>query len=585
MEGRWLYCSIYVMWNFCGVSQLPILLFCNGKNYMLSTSYEQMNHSYWIAHQMLAFVFICLTIVQLFMVHYRILQKNIRIAMASVCYSALVSLAISIISFMIPDSTNMAGKLRYILLGTQLIGAYASILLVGFIGNPKSGKKRKYIRNVGIIGILTLALLVLTNDLHMQVFQLGLDTNGSVVYDYRWGAFLVMGVITVLDFASTIILCVKSLHNQTFMGTIWIGIYILIAFVFAGAHVFDIRVLFVSPEYLVWDNDHGLVISMLALFYLNFAMQSGLIPSNSSYYELFEESMLKLVISDKRYQIQFQSKETRDVKPDILSKVIERMPEPYLLNENQIIYTSEIPKGYAFYAQDITEIRKLQKETEETVQKLKRLNEILAIENSKKITGTKNKISMELINGLNDHISSKTDMLARLIKELEGLTKEEDNEKYRWLLLARITLLLVDIKRHCNLFFIGRQNPYMPVEELIVYIDELAEFAGYANIRCMTTNRAIGQIKVNFAAFCYDFFYLVIDIAAQKDCPILIEELTVSEKEIEMHLLISFEIENLDFIKGEVLNNITNYGGRIQYKELDDVMDISLWIPLEKRRS
>lgn len=543
-------------------------------------TYAESSRIMWIAHQLLGFIFICLTAMRLYIIQYRIIQKNIRTTMCILCYLVIAGLSISIFSYVISDNSHMIRYFRYLILAIELASATAEVILISLIGRPKTSPRQQRLRFVSYYILVFLVLFILTNDLHQQVYEYSFEGN-SLLFNYTWGGITLVLIVAILKLWAAIVLCFRTIRNQSFFGTVWMGIFVSVGLLYLGIQYASYWTHMIHTEFLSWQNDRGLFLGILSLLFVDLAIQSRLVPTNRNYIDLFENSLLKLVITDKQFHYAFQSQNIRTLEPELLKEIMKKSPEAYPLNENQLVYSAEIPNGYVFYAQDVKELKKLQRETEETVDKLKKLNEILAQENTKKRSGAKDKISGELMKGLNQHISRKTDLFSAMVKELNELKKQENKEAQRWQLLAQIVLLLVDIKRHCILYFLGRQNSYMPAEELVVYLDELAEFAGLANIRCLTTNRIQGQIKVDYAVCFYEFFYLVIHMAAQKKNVILIEELEAGTDEIEMHILISFEAPDLENYIKDLYGYVNSSYGKIQYKELEDVNDISLRIPLE----
>ena len=547
-------------------------------------TYAESNRIMWIIHQLLGFVFISLASMRLYIIRYRIIQKNIRITMSILCSLVIGGLAISIFSYVIPDNSWLLRYFRYLIIAIQLASATAELMLITFIGRPKTSLRQNKLRLFGYYILAVLILFLLTNDLHQQVFEYSYSKD-SLLFNYTWGGNLLVFIIAVVKLVAALVLCIRTIRNQNLVGTIWMGIFISVGLLYLSVQYFSYWNDMIHMEFFAWQSDRGLFLGILSLLFIDLAIQSRLIPTNRNYVDLFDNSQMKLLITDKQYNCCFQSQDIRRPEPDFLKEITEKCPEPYPLDENQFVYSAEIPNGYVFYVQDVSELRKLQRETEETVSKLKKLNEILALENNRKRSGAKDKISDELMKGLNKHISRKTDILSGMVKQLNELNKQESMDSQRWQLLARIILLLVNIKRHCILFFLGCQNQYMPADELVVYLDELAEFAGLANIRCLTTNRIKGQIKVDYAVCFYEFFYLVIDMASHKENVILIEELETGKDAIEMHMLISFEVTDLNIYLRDVYGYVNNSYGKIQYKELEDANDISLKIPLERSRA
>ena len=131
------------------------------------------------------------------------------------------------------------------------------------------------------------------------------------------------------------------------------------------------------------------------------------------------------------------------------------------------------------WQESIAEILNMQQEIRENVLKLTSANKLLVTERESKYrlaAAEENVRLMELLNAeMERHLERMNDMI-------DGL--ERSNNKQRD--IARITLLMCYIKRRCSLFFKEQEGGDMPAEELAVYIDELSEFASYADIRIST---------------------------------------------------------------------------------------------------
>lgn len=91
----------------------------------------------------------------------------------------------------------------------------------------------------------------------------------------------------------------------------------------------------------------------------------------------------------------------------------------------------------------------------------------------------------------------------------------------------------------------------MPAEELAVYIDELSEFASYADIRISTVCTAKGSLSPRCGSVMYDFFYSVLDSCAGEENALL-ERLADTDGMTEMKLLPSSFDGGEEFMSDEL---------------------------------
>ena len=74
-------------------------------------------------------------------------------------------------------------------------------------------------------------------------------------------------------------------------------------------------------------------------------------------------------------------------------------------------------------------------------------------------------------------------------------------------------------------------------QELIVWIDELAEIAKYSNVHLARASEMEANIHIRYGTLLYDFFYGVVDLALQTACPYIIGHFEVHDQEFVMRLL------------------------------------------------
>ena len=253
----------------------------------------------------------------------------------------------------------------------------------------------------------------------------------------------------------------------------------------------------------------------------------------------------------------------------------------YLFGKSKVLYMHKIVGGYAFYEENIKTVKKLLDENEVALNNTKKINALLAKESNQKHQEAKARVVKELMDGLEEIIHEKLEGLQKDIdtlklKAAEGISQEEHLHY-----MAHIMLRMVFIKRQCMLYFVGQQSDYVPADELTVYIDELADLGKYAKIKCATANRIKSPLPVQSAALFYDFFARILSVGRILGEITIIEEFNETPTQLEMHLIASQTLaEKVEFsAKFQTLQN--NLGGKLEQKELDDVVDISFILPKE----
>jgi hypothetical protein len=246
---------------------------------------------------------------------------------------------------------------------------------------------------------------------------------------------------------------------------------------------------------------------------------------------------------------------------------LEAYPAPVNLDENTLLYAAPIEGGHVLWQEDVSELNRLNRESEETAEKLKAANRLLAEEEGFKRAIQDENEKTRLMTQLEAEIAVHVIRLNTMIEQLENVTNRPKAT-------ARITLLLCYIKRRCNLFFREREAAAFPSGELAVYLDELAEIAGYSGVDVILASDPRDDISVRRATLLYDLFYSVLYWATWLAEARILADLSVGGGVAALRLLPSEDARSFSMDKA-LLAAIASEGGRYETKELDDD-DVSL---------
>jgi hypothetical protein len=287
-----------------------------------------------------------------------------------------------------------------------------------------------------------------------------------------------------------------------------------------------------------------------------------MIPVNTRYKTLFEHAPLGIKIREKR---KVNREEGKEEEGEILERALEVFPQPVQRDEDTLVFVKEIPGAYALWHEDISGINRLHREIEESVAKLKAANDMLSQEEKiKRVLYTENERT-KLFEQLEREIALHTNKLKTMIDELDSAS---DKPKA----MARIILLLAYIKRRCNLFFREREADTLPSIELVVYMNEIAEIAGFANIRLKVLNELEDNISVRRITLFYDFLYRLIYWTTWQEGQSLIASIGPIREEnggTILQILTSEEIYSFQ-MDGNLEAAIRAEGGYYSIKDLGD---------------
>ncbi len=326
------------------------------------------------------------------------------------------------------------------------------------------------------LGINTvLLLMVLTNDLHKQVFQMDINTVGwAIHYSYGPGYFLLWGVNVIFFMGAVACLVVKGWNSPRRKGmtlpvvfSILILIYLLL---------YGMRVPF------AWESDFTITMGFFSLLFLQTAIFSGLIPVNSKYALLFTHSPLSMEILDAEGKT-------------VLTSAAVSSPDGTNLRFNVI------RGGLAVWQEDLSAVHALQRGLAKTVTELEKTNDVLRHEHrilsDMEALAAKEKIQADL----EDLLGSQLAEIDLLLNNIGG------NEKADKDILARVGLLLCYSKRRCHLMFWEKEHSTISSDELITYLSELAELAKAVGVTCALIPALRGDLQVDAAIACYSFLF------------------------------------------------------------------------------
>lgn len=468
---------------------------------------------------------------------------------------------VRLIKYQIVVSDSLARYLWYSYYIFQLSLPLVILWMAWAVDKPeKETFPPKWWRTMAIfIGILI--ILVFTNDLHGLVFKLDLSRpDWGINYTYGFGYYIILFICMMNIAVAFFILLVKSLNSPRKKGFIFpLGIFILFG-------IYNYKYIMRDP--FIYETDLTIVTGVFAMLMFETCIQSGLIPVNTKYIDIFKRSPLRMQILNKEKQLAIASAMSIPINKNAIEKVIASSPFPVLQEDESLLFANEIPGGYALWSEDVSKIQQLHREIQQSTERLREANIILAEEEEIKRTVNEKNAKKQLMEQLEDEIAENIEKLSTMIVNLQG----SENHSME---TTRIALLLCYTKRRCNLFFKEKEILSTDIDELIRYMDELCEIAKYSNVQIATVNKLQGYLTIRYATLFYDFFYTIVDLAIQKYCPYIIVDIGTEEEFIIMRLLPSVDIGVLT-IESKLIEAITEAKGKVISKDIEDTIGISI---------
>ena len=346
---------------------------------------------------------------------------------------------------------------------------------------------------------LLLLLLVLTNDLHQQVFSFPSGVLSDREYRYEGGYFFVMGW-EALCAGFAFLSMAKNCRIPRSRRIRWLPLVPLaLSLAYACAYV--------KKVYWVWVLAGDMTVSQCLIFasILECCIQCGLIQSNLGYDELFEATSLPVQITDQAFCSQYVSVAMRGALPP--NELRQMRVDTIHLGDDTLLKRHRLRSGWVFWKEDISALNQIRKELELTRDELRDTGDVLAAENAQRARWLKLTEENRLYDMMEAQTARQIAMLRDLLAELQ---KTEDPDRARHL-LGQAIIIGTYVKRRSNLIFVGVQRGAISVQELRLCLNESSENISVSGADCKTIAKGEGQLTVEQATQVYDLFEAVVE--------------------------------------------------------------------------
>jgi len=312
---------------------------------------------------------------------------------------------------------------RYLWYGFYVGMLYVPTLgafIIDYLGKPETYSHPKKL-NYLLIPPTLMLLAVFTNDLHQKVFVF---YNGMINFDkqygYDWLYFVVMSWFVIMGFYFVVMMLVKSrVPGSRKMQKMPLLIMGFATLFWAG---YSMR---------LYDCDLTVMDCLIITLLLESAIQGGLLPSNSRYQEVFDNTTIPVLIVDQEYQPHYVSGGALPVSE---MQMRQSAHETVDMGDS-LLNSAPIRAGRVVWQDDITQLNELRIRLQDTREQLGEENVLLQAEVELK----ENRAKADEQNRLYDRIASEVE--AQLIKADELLARIEIEPEHTKELLAKVCVL------------------------------------------------------------------------------------------------------------------------------------------------
>ena len=422
--------------------------------------------------------------------HRRLMNKNVRRLMLAVGCLMLFWLIDKIVKW------DFTGSVTHPLVRYLWYGFYVGMLfiptlgvfIINYLGKPENYTHPAKL-NYLLIPPSVMLGCVFTNDLHQKVFVF---YNGFINFDqeysYGWVYYIVMGWFIVMGFYFVVMMLLKSrvpgsrrlqkmpILIMSFAALFWIG--------------YSMR---------LYNCDLTVTDILIIVLLLESAIQSGLLPSNTNYQQLFDATTIPVQIVDRDYQPHYVSGGALPVP----EKKLRQTESGTVHMGSSLLNSAPINGGRVVWEDDITELTALQQQLQDTQEQLGEENTLLQAELDLK----EQRAKTDEKNRLYDRIAEEVEpQLIKIDAILQRIPLEPENREK---LLAKTCVLGSYIKRRGNLLLLGEDAEKISTRELEYCIRESLENLRLGGVFTSLNASCEGLLPLEYIVAAYDFYETV----------------------------------------------------------------------------
>ena len=427
----------------------------------------------------------------------RIVQTQVRRYLLAISVLMVLWILLRSIKFSI-ENTDAERWLWYFYYFPMLFIPMLSVFVSRSLGKGEDFRLPRWTKLL-YVPTLLLLLLVLTNDLHQQVFSFPSGVLSDREYRYEGGYFFVLGW-AALCAGFALLSMVKNCRIPRSRRIRWLPLVPLaLSLAYAYAYVEKVP--------WVWVLAGDMTVSQCLIFasILECCIQCGLIQSNLGYDELFEATSLPVQITDPAFCPQYVSAAMQEALPQ--SELRQMQQDTVHLSDDTLLKRHRLRRGWVFWKEDISALNQIRKELELTRDELRDTGDVLTAEKAQHARWLKLTEENRLYDMMEAQTARQIAMLRDLLAELQ---KTEDSNRARHL-LGQVIIIGTYIKRRSNLIFVGEQRGAISVQELRLCLNESSENIIVYGADCKTIAKGEGQLTVEQATQVYDLFEAVVE--------------------------------------------------------------------------
>ena len=452
--------------------------------------------------------------------------------------------------FIAQNGTHLGRYLWYSYYIPMVFVPLLGVFIIDHMGKAEKYKTPNSLKYMYIPATF-LVTAVFTNDLHQLVFSFpkGLENCESdctyhILYYITMAWFILLGIFFV------VMLIKKSRvpGSKSFqkLPAVILGISIIFWVMYCMQIV---------------GGDLAAIDCIMIISLLESAIQSGLIPSNTNYNELFRSSTVSAQIVDADYQPCMVSGTATALTEDVLRSA---EAEPVDLGDT-ILHSKAITGGHVLWQDDVKQINDLIEELRDTQERLGESNELLKAELELKEKRARTEEKSRLYDRIAKEVTPQLAKAEELLKLAETDPAQSKNA------IAKVSVIYAYIKRRGNLLLLGEEGNMIPASELEYCIRESLDNLRLGDVFTSFDSRCDGELLLTHAVIAFDFYENIVERLLD-DATAMMIHLKCKGGNIKMQLQIGCSKKIAEY----TLSELTVPCGKIEWNIQDEDVTVTL---------
>ena len=233
---------------------------------------------------------------------------------------------------------------------------------------------------------------------------------------------------------------------------------------------------------------------------LETAIQTGLIPTNTSHKELFASTTVPVIIVDGDYQVKYTSGSALPVSEEDMRATADA---PVTLGDT-VLSSAPITAGRVVWQDDVRELNRQREELDDVRQQLSEEGDLIEAENTIKERQAQADEKNRLYDKIAREVKPQLTVLTSLIEKAENGEDVKEN-------LSRAAVIGSYVKRRGNLLLIGSEDGNVTLRELENALRESTENLQLLGADIALTVKGKGEIPLAYAIGAYDLYERVVE--------------------------------------------------------------------------